>query len=361
MNSTDGSSKNNALECASTSDPDKRFFASHPHWKDELVLSSDGTFLRAKTRCSGSWVDLSDGIIGLRWDKWTHEMLVPDLVSGAESYRVHPWHSVSNNQNGENRFAFAILNHAEPNRLLRLVHSLNKLFGCPPICCHHDFGQQALDPKLFPSNVEFVRPSLGTNWGGFSLVEATILTLRKCAAYAPKWTYLLSGADYPVVTSDRMVLDLDAEIYSAYLDFERIDPLNIERSWHNNCVNRYLSKPGWHHGYVCYAGSQWMTLGLRAIYYLSDCFSQRHPLVDYYRKCFIADESLIHTLLVNSNLMRLKNTNWRYVDWIRGYPKTITTDDLERIADSGAHFARKFQGESANSVLDEIDRRLGIE
>jgi hypothetical protein len=36
---------------------------------------------------------------------------------------------------------FIILSHDKPAQLLRLVRRLMKLYGDPPIVCHHDFSK----------------------------------------------------------------------------------------------------------------------------------------------------------------------------------------------------------------------------
>ncbi len=50
------------------------------------------------------------------------------------------------------KIGFAILSHTEPEQLLRLVRTLNSMFGDPPIVCHHDFSQCSLHEALFPTN-----------------------------------------------------------------------------------------------------------------------------------------------------------------------------------------------------------------
>lgn len=322
---------------------ENRVLAVHPHWRDELVLFDDGTFKRVATDCRGNWEALHEGCIGLRWNKWTPEMLVPQNGDQSSNYKVVAWRASSQRGTRAIDFSFAILNHENPARLLRLINALNGMFDTPPISCHHDFGQCVLREEDFPSNVVFVRPSISTNWGGFSLVEASVMALRNCLSFAPRWTYLLSGADHPISTPQRMLQDLQAEPWSAHMHLERIDPECIQRPWHITCIDRYLARDGWPEGYACYAGSQWMTLGLRAIHYLSECFAQNHPLISRYRECEIPDESLFHTLLANNPSLKLNSRNWTYVDWGPGCPKYLTTEDLDAARNSGCHFARKFK------------------
>ena len=65
------------------------------------------------------------------------------------------------------KIGFAILSYNEPEQLLRLVKTLNAMFGDPPIVCHHDFSKCSLDEALFPSNVRFVHPHMVTDTGPY--------------------------------------------------------------------------------------------------------------------------------------------------------------------------------------------------
>ena len=65
------------------------------------------------------------------------------------------------------RIGFSILSHNEPEQLLRLVKTLNAMFGDPPIVCHHNFSQCSLDEALFPTNVRFVHPHIGHSVGPY--------------------------------------------------------------------------------------------------------------------------------------------------------------------------------------------------
>ena len=66
------------------------------------------------------------------------------------------------------KIGFVILLDNEPEQLLRLVKTLNAMFGDPPIASHHDFSQCPLNEKVFPRNVRFVHPHVVTRWGDMS-------------------------------------------------------------------------------------------------------------------------------------------------------------------------------------------------
>jgi hypothetical protein len=67
------------------------------------------------------------------------------------------------------KIGFGILTYNAPGQLLRLVKTLNAMFGDPPIVCHHDFSKSSLDEALFPRNVRFVHPHIVTGWGDITV------------------------------------------------------------------------------------------------------------------------------------------------------------------------------------------------
>ena len=111
------------------------------------------------------------------------------------------------------KIGFAILSYTEPEQLLRLVKTLNTMFGDPPIVCHHDFSQCSLDEAVFPPNVRFVHPHIGTRWGDIAVPLAALRAFGLLRKYdQPDWFVLLSGSDYPVRPYDKIVTNLSNAI-----------------------------------------------------------------------------------------------------------------------------------------------------
>jgi hypothetical protein len=61
------------------------------------------------------------------------------------------------------QIGFIIVSHNAPTQPMRLIDRLNRLYGDPPISCHHDLHQCPIDVASFPSNVSFVKPSVRTS------------------------------------------------------------------------------------------------------------------------------------------------------------------------------------------------------
>jgi hypothetical protein len=306
---------------------------------------------------------------------------------------------------------FVILSHRSPEQLLRLCRTLNQMYGDPPIACHHDFAQYALDTTGFPPNIQFVRPSVATAWAKWSLVEATLAGLRSLYELAdPAYFYLISAADYPTAPAEQVIADLerspvdvhidafslsaalkgDAPVGDAHLAHHRTLPnvglarvrylraqvrvpiLRLKAPAYSTTTERYprpgritialpFSSPRSPFGrdYVCYVGSQWFTGNRRVAHKLLNPSPRDLRLQRYYRSRVVPDESYFQTVLCNDPNLTRDNRTFRWVRWGGAHPIDLGEADLPDIFASGAHFCRKFQPDAP--VLDEIDGYLQLE
>ena len=140
-----------------------------------------------------------------------------------------------------------ILSHANPAHLLRLAQTLQRIYDNPSIVFHHDFSQSPLSLDEFPSGVRFVSPHVKTRWGQFPVVTACLRALELLYRdAAPDWFFLLSGADYPTMRSDKVLEDLNSSGMDAFLDFRevpRIPPASPSPRPKNPTL-RHFASPG---------------------------------------------------------------------------------------------------------------------
>jgi hypothetical protein len=122
------------------------------------------------------------------------------------------------------KIGFVLLTHNKPQQAVRLVKRLNDMFGAPPIAWHHDFTQCALPFDSITKNASLVRPHIKTSWGQFSLPEAMLSALKLLfeTKAPPDWFILLSGADYPIKSAERIALDLSRSPYDVHMNHEKI-------------------------------------------------------------------------------------------------------------------------------------------
>ncbi|MBD2535996.1 hypothetical protein H6G97_44420 [Nostoc flagelliforme FACHB-838] len=294
---------------------------------------------------------------------------------------------------------FILLTHTKPRQIYRLINKLNIMFNYPVIVCHHDFSKCDLSVEM-PKNVFLVRPYIQTEWGGFSLVEATVraLEIMYKASDVPDWFVLLSGADYPIKAARQILDELNSNPYDAYIQYEQItyqtykDDLIPSMLWLKNSYERYCTKsfifnyskktyakfnPEIHLEHplltkaflpfskklTCFSGSQWFCANRKAAEYIIDFHTKKNAIISHYSKIKkFSDESYFQTILANASHLKLKNDRQRYIDWSDGgpHPKILLMEDLPHLLASSAHFARKFDIDIDSKILDELDMIISV-
>jgi hypothetical protein len=290
------------------------------------------------------------------------------------------------------KLGFVLLTHDKPHQAIRLVKRLNHMFDAPPIAWHHDFTRCDLPLDRTTKNIRFVRPHVDTAWGTFSLIEAMLKALEILfAKNAPDWFVLLSGADYPIKPADKIVRDLSMSPYDAHIAHERIRYDHYERDWQRVCHERYCSaklrvtamnrKSGMATREIrvsdphmaapflpfsselrCFAGEHWFCANRSAADYLIAFHQTKPALANHYRNLdsygMFPEESYYQTVLCNAPHLTTSANHWRYIDWwthAGSRPKVLLMEDLPKLRESTAHFARKFDADTDAKVLDALD------
>lgn len=110
-----------------------------------------------------------------------------------------------------------------------------------------------------------------------------------------------------------------------------------------------------------FGGSYYMTLSRRAADYLCE-FTQSHPeIIGHFSRMNVPSEVYPHTVLANNSDLNLSGEQHFFFDVAnckRGHPAILEAKDLNRIAASGAFFARKFDPKIDSAVLDHLDQRV---
>jgi len=113
-------------------------------------------------------------------------------------------------------------------------------------------------------------------------------------------------------------------------------------------------------GFPLFGGSYYMTLSYRAASYLCE-FTRSHPEIAlYFSRMNVPSEVYPHTVLANNPELKLNGKDHFFFDVSskRGRPLILKVKDLDRIAASGAFFARKFDPAIDSAVLDCLDQSV---
>lgn len=240
----------------------------------------------------------------------------------------------------------------------------------------------------FP-NIRLTRRRFSTIWGGASLLEMLLATMRELLKTDWKWDFVinLSESDYPVKPLPRLVEFLTAN-----------KGRNFVKS-HGREVQRFIQKQGldktfiecdnhmWRigdrvlpFGIQIDGGSDWIALSRNFVAYASNETPDElvRGLLVIFKHTLLPAESFFHTILKNSQFCdtyvdnNLHVTNWKrklgckcqykhIVDWCGCSPNDFRPEDWLRIQNTESRnifFARKFEPVVNQAVILQLEQWL---
>ena len=279
------------------------------------------------------------------------------------------------------RVAFLINAYRSPIQVERLVRTLSHAEGTAFLIHLDRKSGPQIEAELRASladldNVHFTARKR-VYWGRFSVVAASLRGLEAIDEIGldPDQTVLLSGQDYPIKSPDEIAGFLSAHAGDAFIEhfpipslehwpvqrggLDRIEFVHlwIPRRGPSRLPIRRIAKLG----VKPYGGSAHLALGREHRRYVADLVRDQRKLVRFFRLADVPDELFFQTVLMNSPLRdRVINDNLFDLHFEPGanHPTLLTSEDLPRLADSAALFARKFDSEKHPAVLDLLDSQL---
>lgn len=315
------------------------------------------------------------------------------------------------------KFCYLIQTHKNPKQIYRLVRLIKYSNPDAQIIISHDahIKELPIEPIRSLTDVHLIQDSKPRFRGDFSLIKPyldAIDWLQKNESNFD-WLIYLSGQDYPVSPLSKIEEFLSTTEYDGLIDYWDVySPESIwaeGRSWkryycqyrrfpdwtmpflktlsqwshyrkqipisklrglipnfqffltYGSLIGVPAKNPPFNHEFRCYGGFQWHTLSRKCVLYISEYLSQNKPLLNYYKNTVVSDESLIQTILVNSKKFNLFNGNKRYADTYErqeGHARTLTAADYEMLVSSDFHFARKFDIDQDEAILNQLDKIL---
>lgn len=272
------------------------------------------------------------------------------------------------------KIAYLILAHTHPLHLTRLIAALQTEHT--HIFLHIDKKSHDMICPPLANNITSIKNTVKVNWGGFSVVQATLNLLQE-AIVSGEYDYfiLLSGADYPIRSNAAILQFLQQHKGEEFISlwkmpeldkpFSRVEYFYIEEInkalRHEHFKRKY---PEQYAHFTLYAGSQWWALSKRCIDYILQFVADNSEYVDFYKYTFIPDEMFFHTIIGNSPFKKHVVNALMYDDWKTGSPVVITLQHLPLLAqntlptENGGEktplFARKFSDDS-QEVIRDID------
>ncbi len=286
---------------------------------------------------------------------------------------------------------YLVLAHGAPEQAARLVSRISD--PQDTVIVHVD-RKAELAPfteafARLPIAPILTRKRVPVYWGGWGIVQATVIGMREALALPRAWSHLvlLSGADYPIRSvaetqaffaahEGESFLSWSAGDGHGYSDADRrgnatwrwTGDLSRMLSWQVSIRGRRWNFPSERVPYALprrlpralptpYQGSAWWNLTPEAVAYCVRSL-RRHPsIAAHFRFVFAADENVFHMVLLSSPLRdTLVNEDLRFMHWDNNSPPTIVLDDVPAMRASAKLFARKFDLAAAPEPLDELDR-----
>lgn len=307
------------------------------------------------------------------------------------------------------KICYLIQTYKNPEQIYRLVKLIKNTTSNSFIVVSHNFNSCNLNIRLLNKlkNVEVI-PNNGVIMGSFDILQgffdAISLLLNQKIQF--DWLINLTGQDYPTQPLYRVENFLASTDYDAFLEY--FDVYSKQSPWSLEIVNarylyrykhfqeylspwqKYMLKPIKHivnscqpfvrldysyglivgmknyynlfnNNFCCYGGSYFTTISRKCAIYLYNFVYENSNILEYYKKTFIPEESLLQTILVNSKQFKLCNKNFRYTDFTNssyGHPRILTSKDFSALTKDNIHFARKFDMTVDSTILNQLDRRI---
>lgn len=281
------------------------------------------------------------------------------------------------------RVAHLIMVHKNPAQVLRLAEKLNHPNF--DIFVHVDAKVDIVQFEVLKSvpNLYFIKNRSECNWGGFSLFQGIINCIKQILTAPDEYDFInmISGQDYPLYSAQYIYDYLKERKETIFLSFEdssdtewwkkaadryekyHFTDFNIRgRYFFERIVNMFVPKRKFPGNLELFGGNKscWWTLTNESAKYVIEKLDNSPKLLSFLKFCWGTDEFVIPTLIMNSPLKaKVVNDNLRYIDWSEGNPrpKLLRAGNITDISESKMLFARKFDIEIDDSILDEIDER----
>ncbi len=281
------------------------------------------------------------------------------------------------------KIAHLILAHQNPVQLKRLVDRLS----CNEAVFFLHIDQKVdirVFTEIFSGNeqVNFIRNRVSITWASFSMVQATLNGFEeiKLSGFKIAHINLLSGQDYPLRPinefheflkqhSDKAFmhcLDVNSEWTEAISRLEQYHLtyfINFPGKYIlQKLINKVLPKRSMPENMIAVGRSQWFTITFPQMLYILKKMQDSKSITQFFKFTWAPDEIIFQTILFNSEFKPyIVNDNLRHIDWSKKgeNPKLLLMEDLPALLGSSCFFARKFDRNIDEKVLDLIDQNLG--
>jgi len=300
------------------------------------------------------------------------------------------------------RVCYFIQSHKNPEQICRLVRVIKTSSPDSQVLINHDFSTSYLDFRSLNnfSRIDIIKRNKPARRGDSSILDIYLNAIKWLFKHNSDfdWLISLSGQDYPTRPISEIENFLAKTEYDGFIRYH--DLLAEESAWSQKNIQRFFAqyiqmpqstnwllkkysgrikrhtpfivkwqfsalgletKTPFNQKFRCYRGWYWNTLSRACVKFLMKYLREHPEILRYYRRTIGPEESLIQSVLVNSQWFNLCNDNKRYVEYpleLRGYAKLLTVEDYSKITSGDFHFARRFDIEQDSKILDMLDAKV---
>lgn len=236
-------------------------------------------------------------------------------------------------------------------------------------------------------NVKVIPEHIDVNWGGFTMIEATLALMKSAITQSPDADYyiLISGADYPIrpksfldnlLRKGKEYIDL-APVPAPYKPIERYQYYYFDYARRNlklynpKFLTEVLLKKlhvKRNFPFKLYAGTQWFALTRACVQYILKVVDEDKRFVRFFKHTLVPDEAFFQTIIGNSSFINNVASSLTYTDWeVAVPPATIENSHVDFLkthiefndeyGQRFPYFARKFN-DGSSPILDRIETVL---
>ncbi len=259
-----------------------------------------------------------------------------------------------------------------------------------------NFDRKLLESKVRKSKIFFV-DRMKVNWGGYSQIACELLLLKAAVSEGCyDYYHLISGVDLPIKPKEKILAFFDENRGTEFISFteagKQMKNDSLERISHyhlffdspfqrNGFIFRQLERVSMaiqsvlhinrlKHAEIQYAkGANWFSITDALAH---DILEKEEWIRRNFRYSRCGDELFLQTLVYNSKFlsetyfmkqhMELDDYHavLRLIDWQRGEPYVWRMEDYDQLITSDYLFARKFDLDTDNIVVDAIFKHFSI-
>lgn len=282
------------------------------------------------------------------------------------------------------KICYLILAHNNFNHLSRMIEALNDSESTFYIHIDKKVQELYIPPT---ENVKIIPEHIDINWGGYSMIEATLVLMKYGIDNSPEADYyiLISGVDYPIRPKS-FLFDLLSE-GKEYIDISPVPvpfkPLERYEYFYFDYNRRNLKyynplflievllkklKIKRKAPFKIYAGTQWFALTHKCIEYILNTVKEDKRYSKFFKHTLVPDEAFFQTIIGNSPFLQHTKSSLTYSDWeVPNPPAIIKEKHIEFLkthiefndeyGQRYPYFARKFD-DTNEEFLEKIQNEL---